>query len=120
MPGTEGIVDVFRLVFLAVGILLFAWSLLRWQFTDEAHRDYGVRRDMGLLMAIIVAGQAGDLLRTRFPEGSSGFLVCSLALLPIAVAALALLWRLFRAYRLLHSETASTSSTLPSEQVHRE
>jgi hypothetical protein len=66
-----------------------------------------------LLFVLLVAGVAGDTVRTRFPDVSVPFLAISLGLIPIAVGAVALLVRLIKAYRNAQSATLGGNSTGP-------
>jgi hypothetical protein len=88
-----------RLICLLCGLGVMAWAFIRWKSTPRFDPERVSRRDMAMLLALFNLGLAGDLLRTRWPERSTGFLLISLLLLPVAGGALYLLIRLLRAYR---------------------
>jgi hypothetical protein len=59
---------------------------------------------MVLLLLLLLTGVLGDAFRSNFPERSVAFIVASAALIPVAVASLALLVRLVAAYRRSRSQ----------------
>ncbi len=86
-------------ILLAFGLALFAWSAVRWKSCAVSHPEYGARREMMLLFGLLIAGVGGDAIRARFPDGSTGFVVSSIALVPLALAALVILFRMISVYR---------------------
>ena len=95
----------FQSIFLAIVAVLFVGALVRWRRTPETHPDYAARGDVTRLLGIFVLGQILVLVRTRLEPSSPvapkppGFWICSVALLPVVVAALFYVRRLFGAYR---------------------
>ena len=75
------------------------WSFVNWHRTTAWDVERASRRDIMLLFVLLVAALTGDLLRSRFVEGSIGFLVSTFAMIPIALCALAITIRLMRIYR---------------------
>lgn len=96
-------------VFLALVALLLPAALVRWSRTPETHPDHEARGDTVRLLALVLIGQVGSLIRERFPFGAVGFWICTVALLPIAGIALFLIRRLLMAYRRSHSALALDS-----------
>jgi hypothetical protein len=78
---------------------LLLLAVMRWARTPATHSDRKARGDMAGLLALTLIGQVGALARARFPLGSTGFWLCSAALLPLALLGLFLLNRLLSAYR---------------------
>jgi hypothetical protein len=101
-----------------VAVLLLA-SLVRWGRTPESHPDHQARGDMTRLLALILLGLVGAMVRARLLLGGAGFWLLSLALLPIAGAALFLIWRLFGAYRQSGSAPPLAPSPPPTDTSDR-
>ena len=95
--------DPIKILLLIGAAVLFAWTAYRWRMTDSDDTEYPVRRDTCALFGMVLLGEIGDIVRSRFAEHSNASLYCSLAMLPIAVIAVYLLVRLTRAYRRSHS-----------------
>lgn len=91
--------SLFQGLFLGAVAALLIGAWLRWRATPRTNADYAARGDMTRLLAVILVAQALNLVRTRFAFGSAGFTLCTVLLLPLAVVALALVWRLLQAYR---------------------
>lgn len=89
----------FQAVFLALMALLAAGATLRWRRTAPYDPEYTARGDMARLMGVFVVAQAVVLARSFLKPASTGFWVCSALLLPVVIAVVALLRRLFAAYR---------------------
>jgi hypothetical protein len=96
----------FQSVFMGVVAALLLGSLVRWRRTPTSHPDFGVRGDMTRLLLAFLIGQGIMLVRSQFlPKASgewpnaTGFWICSAALLPVVIAVLTLVLRLFNAYR---------------------
>jgi hypothetical protein len=95
----------FQSIFLAIVAALLVGALVRWRRTPEAHPDYAARADVARLLGAFVLGQILVLVRSRLEPGSPvapkppGFWICSVALLPVVVAVLFYVRRLFGAYR---------------------
>jgi hypothetical protein len=105
-------------------------AVIRWARTPENHADHQPRADMARLMAVMLLGPIGDIARSRFPERSGPWIAISAALIPVACAALWLIWRLFGAYRAAPSKPAvrafespparkSEDATLPDVETVR-
>ena len=90
---------VFQILFLVATACLLILSAVRWARTPESHPEHAVRGDMTRLLAVALLGLVGSAGRGRFALGSAGFWICSGLLLPVALAAVLLLRRLFLAYR---------------------
>lgn len=112
--------QIFHWIFLACGVVLLAWAVIRWKQTAKTHPDQTVRRDMAVLSFLLVAGVVGDAVRTTFPERSVGFLLCSAILLPIGGIGLVILIRLLAAYRRSHAAHAPGGSRRPASRGQRE
>jgi len=91
----------YGLLILVAALLPFA--LARWARTAAGSPERPARRDVALLLALIVLGLGGSLLRDwvleRFGVISIGYWACNLVLLGIAWMAALILRRLYRAYR---------------------
>lgn len=85
-------------LFIVIAALMLL-AVARWANTPATHPDRRARGDMAGLFTLTLIGQVGALARARFPFGSTGFWVCSAALLPLALIGLFLLHRLLRTYR---------------------
>ena len=107
-------------ILIACGLIFLAWAFARWKRTLAWHSDYGARRDTALLLLLVVLGLVGDRIRMLFVERSTGFLVTSLALIPIAIAALVVLVRLIGAYWKSGQAAPSTSSAPAARRGPRE
>ena len=103
----------------AGGLALLAWAAIRWKSSPSWHPEYGVRRDITLILVLLLAAVAGDAVRGQFREGSAGFLISSIVLIPVAIGALALLFRLIKAYRVAHAG-GETSDIRPGTRSRRE
>jgi hypothetical protein len=90
---------VFQYIFVVIVGALLIGSGLRLRRTPESHPDHRARTDMVRLLGVFLIGQGIILLRSRFPENSQGFWLCSAALLPVVIVVLTLVLRLFNAYR---------------------
>lgn len=101
--------QITRWVLIICAGALLSWSVLRWRGTDSQHREYTVRRDMAVLAALLLVGSVADAARSGFPERAPAFIVISVALLPVAVGALWLVFRLVRAYRRLGPDSRERS-----------
>jgi hypothetical protein len=108
-------VDTLHLVLLGGGVALLGWAVVRWRRSDPTHIDYAARRDMVSLVGLLIAGVVGDSARVSFPSGSVGFNSLSIALVPVAIAAVWLLVRLAAAYR----TTASSATGSAAESLRR-
>ena len=96
----------FQIFFMALIAALFLGSIARWRRTSESHPDFRARGDVTRLLFVFLIGQGLLLARSRFlPDATGawpnpmGFWICSAALLPVVIAVLALVLRLFTAYR---------------------
>lgn len=88
-----------HLAFLVGGAALLCWAVVRWKQTARSDADYAARRDVALLLMLLVVGVVGDAVRMRFPDRSLAFLIASMALIPLAGGAIIILIRLIGAYR---------------------
>lgn len=81
-----------------VAALLIA-AAVRLQRTPRSHADRAARLDMARLLLLVLIGQAGVLLRSRFVEFSPAFWTCTALLLPVVGGTAWLIARLVRTYR---------------------
>lgn len=88
-----------RLAFLAILTLLLLGLFARLRRTWRNDPEYANRADMTRLIAVVWGGLLVEWLRSRADELTPAFWLCSLALLPFVVGAIALSLRLFRAFR---------------------
>jgi hypothetical protein len=107
-------------ILLACDVALLVWAVVRWKRTARPHPDYAVRRDMALLLLLLLVGVIGDAIRTHFQERSPGFLIASIFLIPIGGAALFILIRLFAAYRRSHAASLPGNGAGSSKRGRRE
>jgi tellurite resistance protein TehA-like permease len=89
----------FQLLFLGLVACLLLAESLRWAKTSQTHPDHRARGDMVRLLVIALLGLGGTLARSGFAPRSAGFWLLSAALIPVSVAALVFMKRLFLAYR---------------------
>jgi hypothetical protein len=107
-------------ILLACGVALLIWATVRWKRTGPSHPDRAVRRDMALLILLLLIAVIGDAIRTHYLERSRGFLIASVALIPIGGAALFMLMRLLAAYRRSGAASPLGNSIGSSERGKRE
>ena len=88
-----------RLAFLAILTLLLLGLFARLRRTWRNDPEYDNRADMTRLIAVVWGGLLVEWLRSRADDLTPAYWLCSLALLPFVVGAIALSLRLFRAYR---------------------
>ena len=107
-------------ILLASGIALFIWAVVRWKSCAPLDPEYGPRREMTLLFALLIAGVVGDALRAKFPDGSPGFLLSSVLLIPVALGALVILFRMVSVYQRSHQSGSKTRTAGDRRQGRRE
>lgn len=73
---------------------------------------------MALLALLLVLGVAGNAFRSRFAAGTPPFYVISVALVPVAVGAIAILARMVSVYRT--SRGSAGSAATPVSRGRRE
>jgi len=92
-------VELGHWILLGVCAPLFFAAVARWRMCTQNGAERIARRDTTILVALLMLGIFGDAARSRFPDVSIPYLVISVALIPVAIAAIVLLVRLIKAYR---------------------
>ena len=116
----RGALTVFRIITLLLVVIALVWSLVQWNRTPMAHLEYRARGDRVKLMALILIGLVGEAARSRFEADPLVVLWSTIALAPIAFAALYFSWRLYHAYRQSSAggaaQTTAASRSAPSRK----
>lgn len=86
-------------LFLAVVLLALIASVIRLAMTSPESPERQERGDVTAVMFFILVGGAGSLARDRYSPGTSQFMLLNGLLIPICIATLYFIVRLFRAYK---------------------
>lgn len=110
---------IFRAIILLVTAIALIWSLAEWRRTPATHPEYPARGDRTRLLILVLLGLAGEAARSRLENNPLLFLWCTVALAPVALAALYFIRRLYLAYRRSASDEAAPQIALSSSREAR-
>lgn len=97
-------------------IPLLFWANLRCQVIAPSDGEHAARRDMVVLITLLLLGVVGDATRSRFPNISMPYLIISIAMLPVALWAIVILIRLIQVFRRTHSAKVNVGVNAPKDK----